>query len=164
MSKPYGEVGKRFEPSLGNTYRAHEISSLRPKLKVVAPLTHFICVGYAIVNFLIALGLYTLYSPTSSLVIVNNLITFQVWGLVFLGLSFTKTYGLIKNDWNVLRKGLLAGILVKSVWLFALAFRVVENPGTILIAVIWLFFAYIQTGTYIFFIPNIKGVHDRTSP
>lgn len=133
------------------------IKEARPPLSVVAPLTNAICRGYVAVNIAIGLGMILLYAPTTDIVIVNNLFTFDFWGAVFIILGLTQWWGLHKNDWQFSKFSLLLGLAVKSCWFVALAVRVLENPSAIVITLVWLFFAYVQAMTYIHFLPIPKG-------
>lgn len=132
------------------------LNRVRPRLYEVAPLTYSICWGYAVINILLGAGLYLLYSPQVPIA-VANIFSYRVWGILFAGLGFLGVYALIKNEWKVSKNILLAGLVIKAVWAIALIARSVVEPQSIVITLVWLFFAYIQAVTYIFFTPKING-------
>lgn len=139
-----------------------KLQSARPPLKLIAPLTYHICLGFVWVNIILGLGLFFLLDSSrlsSPLLLINNVLTFDVWGALFIGLAAFITYGLIKNNWELIKVSMLMGLTVKITWLTMLIIRVFENPSTILLVSIWLFFAYIQAITYIYFLPTQKGEH-----
>lgn len=132
-----------------------QLRRARPRLRVVAPLTWSICWGYVVVNLLIGVGLYLTYRPSSQILIINNVFTYQVWGIIFIALSLAKAYGLVTNRWSLVKNMLISGLLVKAFWLAALIQRSIVDPRTMLITAIWLFFAYIQAVTYVYFTPAV---------
>jgi hypothetical protein len=133
----------------------HQIKSVRPSLYAVAPLTYCICWGYAVANVLLGAGIFFLYETTVPLA-VANIFSYQVWGIIFMSLGFSKAFGLLTNNWQLVKQLQFGGLMVKSIWAIALVIRCFSAPPTIVITVIWLFFAFIQAVTYIYFIP--KGV------
>jgi hypothetical protein len=137
-----------------------KIQGLRPKLYKVAPLTHAICWGYAINNIMLGLGMFFLYE-TSIPLVVTNILSFQAWGTLFFIIGLVSVFGLIKNNWYIVRNIQLVGLSLKAIWAIALIIRCFSAPQTILITLVWFFFVYIQTMTYIYFIPvKIKGVEE----
>jgi len=133
------------------------LKEARPKLSTVAPLTAAICWGFVVVNLILGLGMYFLYSTTISPIAVASVVSYQVWGIVLGGLGVVTAYFLLSNNWNATRQSQLAGLLLKSIWAIALVVRSFEEPRTILITAVWLFFAYVQAVTYIHFLPIPKG-------
>lgn len=138
-----------------------DLAKARPSLFKVAPLTATICWIFAAINVFVAYSLWFAYRPTVKLFLVNNFFNFQVWAIAFLVLAFIGTYNLLKNHWNGVRKTLLAGIIVKVAWEITLILRIFQNKNTILLAVLWGFFALVQVATYIFFLPEITEGRDN---
>jgi hypothetical protein len=136
---------------------AKKIREVRPKLKTVSPLTAAIMLGYGVINILLGLGMlvYVNPSPDAQFAIINDVVTFQVWGIIFILLGLTKLYGYFKNDWKLMKVSLVLGLVVKATWAIALFIRFLDG-GSILLLIVWLFFAYIQFVTYINFIPNLR--------
>jgi hypothetical protein len=100
---------------------------------------------------------------TTPLLIVNDIFTFKVWGLLFIGLGILKLYSLLANKWELARQSLIVGVLVKATWAVALTIRSLVSPGTLFVNFIWIALALIQMVTYIFFMPpNIQPVLKRS--
>lgn len=139
-----------------NSELKFRLKELRPSLYTIAPLTFCICWGYAVINLGLGAGMYSLYRPETPIA-VANIFTYQVWGIIFILIGLLSVIALIKNSWKTTRILLLWGLTAKAVWAIALVVRCFIDSRTILITLVWLFFAYIQAITYIFFIPKING-------
>lgn len=133
------------------------IKEARPKLSTVAPLTAAICWGFVVVNIVLGLGMYFIYTTTVVPIAVASILSYESWGLIFFGLGIITAGFIFSNNWKATRNAQLAGLLIKSIWAIALIVRCFEEPRTILITAVWLFFAYIQAVTYIHFLPIPKG-------
>lgn len=95
----------------------------------------------------------TVYEPTVPIAIAN-VFTYPVWGLIFAGTGMLGAYGLIRNQYELVRNAQLLGLLIKAIWLIALIIRSIAAPSTILIMLVWILFSAIQAGVYISFIPS----------
>jgi hypothetical protein len=137
----------------------HRISKARPRLILASPLTAFICWGYAGINLMLGTGIFFFYAPTGRLTVVDW-VPVDVWGLIFFGMGLAGLYGLVRNSWDLIRRMQLMGLVVKAWWAIALVLRCIEDPRTVLITTVWLFFAYVQFGAYMFFLPNSLSDHD----
>jgi hypothetical protein len=84
---------------------------------------------------------------------IASILSYPAWGALFMLTAIVGTYSLVTNNWKLCRQALILGIFLKSIWGIALIVRCIEAPQTILITAIWIFFAYIQTLTYVFFYP-----------
>jgi hypothetical protein len=131
------------------------LKQARPSLFKVAPLVYCICWGFAIVNLLIALGMATFVATKP--IAIAQLLTYRQWGAVFGLLAIVGAYSLSSNNWKLARNVMLAGLAVKAVWLVALIARAFIVPSTLLITAVWLFIAYVQALTYVYFLPKIGG-------
>jgi hypothetical protein len=136
----------------------------RPRLKTIAPWTAAIVIGFAVTNMILGIGLWTYVnvSPQATFPVISGLITYKVWGVIFFALGAFKLTAYIRNDWAKIKFSLLTGLLIKSIWLYALFIRFLTG-GSIILLVIWLFFAYVQIVTYIYFIPlkpkeSLRGI------
>lgn len=119
-------------------------------LAKIPPLTLSLCWGFAVVNTLLGVGLATLYHTTVPLA-VADILTYQQWGAVFIALGLVGAFALTTNRTGLVRQTQLANVLVKAVWLAALAIRCLSYPQTIIITLVWAFFAYVQMMVYIHF-------------
>lgn len=146
-----GNYNVGMEPSLHQ-----KIKQARPPLYTIAPLTFSICWGYAIVNLLLGVGLFLLYKPAVPIA-VANILSYQWWGITFFTIGAISVWSLTRNEWHTTRNLLLIGLIAKSIWAIALVIRCFVEPQTIIITIVWLFFAYIQAVTYIYFTPKING-------
>lgn len=128
----------------------------KPRLFSIAPLTASICWGFAIVNIGIGLAMSILYfnAPTVPIA-VANLLSYREWGIIYAMLGFIGVFSLLTNNWKLTRNIQLAGLAVKSIWLVALIIRTISAPPSLLITMIWLFFAFVQSMVYIFFTPIV---------
>lgn len=134
----------------------HQIKAARPRLKTVSPLAHWIVIALAAFNIVFGLSLFTAFDAnrySAPLLIVNNIFTYQFWGLVFMGLGVLKIYSVYTNNWTLARNSLIGGVSVKAAWAIALTVRSFVSPGTLLVNFMWITLALIQMGTYIYFMP-----------
>lgn len=133
------------------------LREVRPRLKLVSPLTASIILGYGLINILLGLAMFAYVNPTPNamLATITGPFTWQFWGILFIALGVFKLYALWKNEWNMMKLSLVIGVFIKFTWAIALFVRFLEG-GSIILLVIWIFFAYIQAVTYINFIPGVK--------
>jgi hypothetical protein len=85
-----------------------QLRSVRPALRHVAPLTHAICWGYAVINIAIGFGLFFLYE-TRVPIAVANILSYPQWGVVFLALGAYAAYSLWTNNWSANQTGTALG-------------------------------------------------------
>lgn len=133
-----------------------KLKSARPRLSKAAPLTYYICWGYAVTNIFLGTGMYFLYDPSAEIA-VANILSYQMWGLLFTMLGLGTAFFLLTNNWKATRNSQLFGLALKCIWAIALLVRCFIEPGTLVITSIWLFFAYIQAVTCYFFIAKNGG-------
>ena len=133
-----------------------QIKELRPSLRSVAPLTWSIILGFGILN--LVLGASLIYYPLGQPVAIITPVTpLAFYGWLFIVLGVLMLYHLWRNNWKWLRRLLILGVLIKSIWLFALVLRLFDG-GSAIILTLWLFLTHVQAMTYIHFIPVKKGV------
>lgn len=132
------------------------IQHARPLLRLVSPLAHWIVFILALFNIVLGCTLFFALDQsrfTASLLIVNNIFTFQFWGVVFVALGLFKFWSLLTNNWRTARASLLIGVVIKSSWAITLTVRTFVSPGTLFLNFIWIALALVQAMTYIFFMP-----------
>jgi hypothetical protein len=137
-----------------------QLRKARPNLRSIAPLTNAVCWGYAVINTLLGLGMFFLYQTTVPLA-VANIFSYQVWGMIFLLMGLSTAFGLLTNRHMLVKQTQLVGLIIKALWGIALILRCIVAPQTILITLVWVFFAYIQAATYIYFLPAVRGHNER---
>lgn len=143
-----------------------ELQKARPSLRTVTPLAHAVLQIYAYFNIL--LGISFLFALDQSkiqnpLLIVNDVLSYKFWGVVFIGIGILKLYSLYTNNWNLSRKSLLVGVSIKAAWTLALVVRSFTESGTWFITLIWLALAAVQISTFIFFLPPAISSKSPTS-
>ena len=128
------------------------IQHARPKLRIVSPLAYWNVFILASFNVILGTTLFLALDQhrlRTSLLIINDLFTFQFWGIVFLLLGIFKFWALFTNNWHKARASLLAGVVLKSSWAIALTVRTFVSPGTLFIDFIWIALALMQAATYV---------------
>lgn len=143
----------------------NKILHARPNLRNVSPLAYWIVLILGLFNIVLGVSLFFALDSSrfsSPLLIVNEVLTFHVWGVIFILLGLTKIWSLISNNWKLAKNTLIVGVIIKASWAIALTIRTLISPGTMFINIIWITLALIQTVTYIFFMPpNIQPVLKR---
>lgn len=139
----------------------HQIHELRPSLRLIAPLTWSIMLGFGILN--LVLGLSLMYYPLGRPVaVVTEFTPLWGYGLVFMVLGVFMLYNLWRNNWKWLKRLTICGLLIKSIWLFALVLRLFDGGNAIILA-LWLFLTYVQAMTYVHFVPKNAGVKNDST-
>lgn len=141
-----------------------QIQHARSSLRSVSPLPFWVVLVMAIFNLL--LGASFVFSVDSErvsapLLIVNEIFTYQFWGIVFMSTGLLKLWALKTNNWALTRGSLLVGVSVKAAWTVALTIRTIVSPGTVFLNLLWITIALLQMGTYIWFMPPASGENYR---
>lgn len=134
-----------------------KLKELRPGLREVAPLTWSLILGFGILNLVLGVSLMT-YPLGQQVAIVTTYTPLPLHGLYFVILGALMLVNLWRNNWKWLRILLLAGLLIKAVWLFALVVRLFTGGNAITLS-LWLFITHVQAVAYVHFIPTPKGVN-----
>lgn len=141
-----------------------EIQEARPTLKIVSPLSHWIMLVMGLFNIILGISLFLAFDEdrvSAPLIIVNEVMTYRLWGIAFMILGVIKLWSLWTNNWKLSRHTLLIGVAVKAGWAVALTIRSFVSPGTLLVNLIWVTLALIQMGTYIWFMPPAIGTYKQ---
>lgn len=136
----------------------HEIREIRHRLYKVSPLVFTITGIYIGMNIVIGVVMAVAFDEArvvASLLIVNSFLTYRFWGMVFIALAIFQGWSLYRNNWDMVKRALLAGVVVKSFWAVGLVIRAFVEQGTLLIALPWITLALIQIATVIFFLPPV---------
>lgn len=142
-----------------------QIQRARPLLKTVTPLAYWIITIYAYFNILLGISLFFAVDQskiTASLLIVNDIFSYKVWGIVFVLVGVLKLFALHTNNWKLSRQSLLVGVAIKAAWALALVVRSLTSPGTWLVSIIWIALAAIQIVTFIFFMPPSMATNKQS--
>jgi len=135
-----------------------QIKSLRPSLRKVAPLTWWICLGFSLVNMLIFLLLVTANPENAAKAQVPTAPSyawFVGWAFWFLFLSLEMAYGLLRNNWRIIKQALVLGLMSKLIWTYSLIYMVATGYPTFSTLILWSFLAWVQAWTIVFFVPTI---------
>lgn len=133
-----------------------QIEKARPRLKAVSPLAYWIVLVMGWFNIILGLTFIIGIDATrftAPLLIVNELLTFDLWGVVFILIGLLKLYSLKVNNWKLSRSTLFLGVSVKAAWMIALTIRSFISPGTLLLNILWVTVALLQMGAYVWFMP-----------
>lgn len=133
-----------------------KIRAARPSLRMARPLPYWIVTIFAAFNIVLGISLFIAFDAgriTTSLLIVNEVFTFRLWGIIFIALGVLKLFALKTNNWGLARHSLLTGVVIKAAWAIALTIRSFVSPGTLLLNSMWVALALIQMATFIFFMP-----------
>lgn len=138
-----------------------ELQHARPRLRSVSPLSWWTVLIMALFNLVLGSSLFFGVDQgrfTASLLIVNEFLTYDFWGVVFFSLGLVKLYSLFTNNWKLARSSLFIGVSVKAAWMVALTIRTIVSPGTVFLNVLWITIALLQMGAYIWFLPPAEKV------
>lgn len=123
-----------------------------PDLKEVNGLLNLTVIAFGFFNLILGACLFVQSAVTKDFFIINDLFTYQVWGVVFFSGGLSLLIGRWLNYWTMMRQTLLFLLFTKFIWLSALLARqfTENNPNPFLL----LFFALatvVQMGMYIYF-------------
>src|SRR5690554_655354 len=97
-----------------------ELSKVRPRIDEVNPIVAKGILGFGIFNILLGLSLFIRSSRfEGEIVLLNYILDYRLWGVIFSVLGCLMLYYYIRNDWNWMRRTQLIAVFLKSVWLFA---------------------------------------------
>lgn len=131
-----------------------KLRQARPSLSLKAPLTHKIVWGFVVFNLWIAYSIYSQVNLVSPVVVWW--FTQEFWTGVFAFLSLSLWFGIYLNDWRLIKWSMSLGLLVKSVWTYALIVMGIQYGLAAVSGIIglWLFATWIQLICLIYFTPN----------
>lgn len=131
------------------------IKDIRPSLRIVAPLTFYIILGYSLFSLILGVSYNFVQERLPEMQIVG-IFNIKQWSIIFAFYSIVTLILLALNDWNNLKKWLVVGILVKGFWLFQLISVAISHSSLMLMlsVFVWTMFLYLQILTYIYFTPK----------
>lgn len=135
---------------------AKELQIARPSLRLVSPMSWWTVIVMAVFNILLGLSLLLLVDQSrfsAPLLIVNDILTFRLWGIIFIAIGLLKAYAIWANNWNLARRSLFIGVSIKAAWMIALTIRTLISPGTFFLNLTWITIALLQMGAYVWFLP-----------
>lgn len=136
------------------------LNQARPNLKDVSPLVYKLSWAFVPLNILIGLAIAvqkTLAQPPLITAAVSN----SVWAISFMIIAIFIGYGLIVNNWQSIKNGMIFGLFIKAVWGIALLIQTVRTEGEALgVLAVWLFIAYVQAMCLVHFLPPTGVISD----
>lgn len=141
-----------------------QLQAARPRLAVASPLAFWIVMIFGVFNILLGLSFVFALDQgrfTASLLIVNNIFSYDRWGMIFIVLGVVKLFSLYTNNWNLSRNSLFIGVAIKAGWAIALIIRIFVSPGTLFVMLVWVTLAAVQICTFIFFMPPSIGSYKQ---
>lgn len=138
-----------------NAQAKHE-NSIR--LKSVDSRSAKSVIGYAVLNLVIGVCLYSLTARTVDFFIVNSVFNEQFWGSLFFLTGVGFLVGYLTNSWNLMRFMHLVGLSLKFFWLSAFAARQIENfDSNIFMLIFFATIFYSQFCDYLHFPDNSEA-------
>lgn len=141
-------------------YKGDPIRNGLPLLRLIAPWAHYNTIVFSLFNVVIGISLALSldgHRVSAPLLIVNEVLTYQIWGAVFIALGVCQYIFLRQNKWAWIQWTHRTGTALKATWAIALIVRVFVSPGTVFLTVMWVALMLIQVITFIF-IPTPKVI------
>ena len=150
-----------------NTMKKQQIREARPKLHMFSPLSFWLVVIFAIFNLTIG-SMFIIDSDRFATIppylTINPYITYDIWGIIFFAIGVIQAWSLYRNNWSMIRKSMLIGVLTKSVWVIAIFIQSQFIPATLFPAYAWTALTAIQIATFIFFLPVSPSADSHHAP
>lgn len=118
-------------------------------LRQTAPWLFFVCLAYGITNIMIGLGFYNTTPKVSPYVLIHGFFDSQFWGAVFFTVGVLGLLSLISNRRKIIRGVMVLGLLVKSLWFYALLIKI--SWATLAAIGVWGLIFAIQLVTVIYY-------------
>lgn len=140
---------------------SQKIKQVRPKLRVISPISAAGIAGFAVFNCVLGTALAFEQARTVEFFIVNEVFSYQVWGGMFVTLGLYMGISLLINSWRNMRWSLLIAIFLKLWWFMALVARefIQDGNNNLMLIIMWSFITYLQLVLYVNFIP--KGIEEK---
>lgn len=134
-----------------------ESKRIRLSLKKVSPATAWNVRGFIVFNIALGIGLYILAPDIHSIQSVG-LLSKRLWGIVFLIHALIMLWVYIDNNWQAIKGALLAGCVIKTIWIMQLLSLAIQGGSPLIYFFIATGFMllYLQAGSYINFTPRYK--------
>lgn len=129
-----------------------------PKLKTVDRSSSTSVLIFSFFNLVLGAGLYMGFAETKEFFIINELLTYQIWGIGFFLVGVLQLFFYLINRWDGIRMFFLAGFSLKLFWLIALAYRqVMHVDSNVFLLCMFTSLAALQLNAFIHF-PRKKEV------
>ena len=127
---------------------------MEPKMikhAILYPLISYIMRGFVVFNLILGAGLFSNVARTREFFIINEVFTYQFWGVLFFLSGLLQLYTLIKHNNRLIRISLMVGVILQTFWMIALVVRQIESFDSNLFLLIFFgIILYIKFGVYLY--------------
>lgn len=121
------------------------------KRAILYPLISYIMRGFVVFNIILGVGLISNIARTAQFFIINDIFTYQFWGLLFLANGLVQLYTLVRHNDKIIRVSLVSGMVLQTFWMVALAVRQFESfDSNIFLLIFFGIILYIKFGVYLY--------------
>lgn len=134
-----------------------QIRQARPKLKIIAPLTNWVIIAYIILNMFVAMSLATTMQPIRNPIVFGGVGRYA-WAVIFAFLGFHLLYGKLTNNWEMIKRNFIVGLITKTLWMYALLYLTYIYGWRQYLGILglWLAVMLIQYGAVVVSIPKVN--------
>lgn len=135
----------------------------RPRIERVNRIAGWAVPVLGTLNILLGLSLYSLKSLfAGEMTILNSLLSYQLWGAIFLLAGLAMWGSFINNNWKVMRGALAFMVAVSFIWIIALVFRAFFfGYGNFIVLILWSGLTALKVIIYLFFFPEVPAPERR---
>ena len=127
---------------------------MEPKIikhAILYPLISYIMRGFVAFNIILGIGLFSNIARTTQFFIVNEVLTYQFWGVLFFINGIIQLYTLIRHNDKLIRMSLMNGMILQTFWMVALAVRQFEQlDSNVFLLILFGFILYVKFGVYLY--------------
>lgn len=123
-----------------------------PRIKQVNGLLNLGVLSFGWFNLVLGASLFFQASSTNEFFIINEVFTYQFWGIVFFIGGISLLVGHLLNYWTWMRWTILGLLFTKFIWLTALISRQFTDPGSNTFLILFFgLITFLQIGGYLYF-------------
>lgn len=131
----------------------------KPPFRHISPMVYWSGWAFSGINmFFLAPAFFVAHSNTGLPLV--NLVPSVVWGCIFLSIGIVMVTGLLKNIWPLIKFMMIAGLMVKAAFAWALTLTLFVSVQSIGVVGVWLGMMVWQALCLIYFTPEMKNVSD----
>jgi len=127
---------------------------MEPKMikhAILYPLISYIMKGFVAFNIILGIGLFSNVARTTQFFIINEIFTYQFWGVLFFVNGLIQLYTLIQHNNQLIHISLMSGMILQTFWMIALAVRQIESfDSNIFLLIFFSIILYIKFGVYLY--------------
>ena len=127
---------------------------MEPKMikhAILYPLISYIMRGFVVFNLILGAGLFSNVARTTEFFIINDVLTYQFWGILFFLNGLVQLYTLVRHNDRLIRISLMSGMILQTFWMIALAVRQIESfDSNIFLLIFFRIILYVKFGVYLY--------------